>query len=58
LTGAPASGTGTDAIAVVNGRGPVKIRYCGKHALFGEMLAKAVIEALTASLDQLDQSEI
>jgi adenosylcobinamide amidohydrolase len=51
-TGAPASGTGTDAIAVVNGSGPVKIRYCGKHVLFGEMLASAVIEALTASLHQ------
>jgi adenosylcobinamide amidohydrolase len=49
-TGAPASGTGTDAIAVVNGRGPVEIRYCGKHVLFGEMLAGSVIEALTDSL--------
>ena len=49
-TGAPASGTGTDVIAVVNGKGPAKIRYCGKHVIFGEMLANAVIEALTASL--------
>ena len=49
-TGAPASGTGTDAIAIVNGWGPVDIRFCGKHVLFGEMLAHAVIEALTASL--------
>jgi adenosylcobinamide amidohydrolase len=51
-TGAPASGTGTDAIAIVNGWGPVKIRYCGKHVLFGEMLANAVIEALSASLSE------
>jgi adenosylcobinamide amidohydrolase len=48
--GAPASDTGTDAIAIVNGCGEVKIRYCGKHVLFGEMLANAVIEALTTSL--------
>ena len=49
-TGAPASGTGTDAIAVVNGWGPVDIHFSGKHVLFGEMLALAVIEALTNSL--------
>ena len=55
-TGAPASGTGTDAIAVVNGSGSINIRYCGKHVLFGEMLANTVIEALTASLDQLSET--
>jgi adenosylcobinamide amidohydrolase len=45
-----ATGTGTDAIAVANGAGPETIRYCGKHVLFGEMLASAVIEAITTSL--------
>jgi len=45
-----ATGTGTDAIAVANGFGPETIRYCGKHLLFGEMLASAVIEAITESL--------
>ena len=47
---AVATGTGTDAIAVVSGDGPVEIRYSGKHVIFGEMLAAATIEALTTSL--------
>ena len=50
VTGEIATGTGTDAIAVVNGFGPETILYCGKHVLFGEMLASAVIEAITGSL--------
>jgi adenosylcobinamide amidohydrolase len=45
-----ATGTGTDAIAVANGYGSGTIRYCGKHVLFGEMLASVVIEAITESL--------
>ncbi len=51
LTGAPATGTGTDAVAIVNGFGPVEIAFCGKHVLFGEMLASTVIEAITSSLN-------
>jgi len=50
VSGVIATGTGTDAIAVVNGFGPETIHYCGKHVLFGEMLASAVIEAITGSL--------
>ena len=50
VSGEIATGTGTDAIAIVNGFGPETIRYCGKHVLFGEMLASAVIEAITESL--------
>ena len=50
VSGDIATGTGTDAIAVVNGFGPKTIHYCGKHVLFGEMLASAVIEAVTGSL--------
>ena len=50
VSGEIATGTGTDAIAVVNGFGPETIHYCGKHVLFGEMLASAVIEAITGSL--------
>ena len=49
-SGEIATGTGTDAIAVANGAGPKRIHYCGKHVLFGEMLASAVIEAITESL--------
>ncbi len=50
VSGTIATGTGTDAIAVVNGAGPESVRYCGKHVIFGEMLASAVIEATTESL--------
>jgi adenosylcobinamide amidohydrolase len=49
-TGRPATGTGTDCVAVFSGLGPPRIRYCGKHVLFGEMLAGAVMEALGESL--------
>jgi len=50
VSGAIATGTGTDAIAVVNGFGPGTIRYCGKHVIFGEMMASVVIEATTEPL--------
>ncbi len=50
VSGAIATGTGTDSIAVVNGFGSETLRYCGKHVLFGEMLASVVIEAITESL--------
>lgn len=51
-TGAIATGTGTDAIAVVSGHGPTQVRFCGKHTLFGELAAQAVIEAITQSLSR------
>ncbi|RUT78541.1 adenosylcobinamide amidohydrolase [Ancylomarina longa] len=44
-----ATGTGTDSTAIVSGSGP-KINYCGKHVLFGEILAKAVYLSLSKSL--------
>jgi adenosylcobinamide hydrolase len=49
-SGTPATGTGTDAIAIACGHGSIKVQYCGKHVIFGEILAKLVIEALTSSL--------
>ncbi len=51
VTGDPATGTGTDAVAIANGLGPPLIRYCGKHVLFGEMLACTVIRAIKESLE-------
>ena len=45
VSGLIATGTGTDSVAVINGFGP-EVRYCGKHVLFGELLAQAVIEAV------------
>lgn len=51
------TGTGTDTIAIVNGNGrPVK--YCGKHVLFGELLAQVVKRALNQSLDQYDENNL
>ena len=47
---APATGTGTDAIASACGHGSIKIQYCGKHVVFGEILANLVIEAVTSSI--------
>lgn len=46
-----ATGTGTDATVFINGNGPGSVEYCGKHVLFGEILAKLVIESLYSSLD-------
>jgi adenosylcobinamide amidohydrolase len=51
LTGRTATGTGTDAVAVVSGFSPPEIVFCGKHTLFGEMLASVAMEALASSLD-------
>ena len=46
-----ATGTGTDAIAVVSGHGPETVRYCGKHVLIGEILGRLVTDAVTSSID-------
>jgi adenosylcobinamide amidohydrolase len=47
-----ATGTGTDSIVVFNGFGR-EITYCGKHVLFGEMIAKVVSKALESSLNDI-----
>ena len=50
ISDAIATGTGTDAIALACGEGRHRIRYCGKHTLFGEIMARLVIQATTASI--------
>lgn len=50
VSGGTATGTGTDATAVAGGHGPATAEWCGKHTLLGEMIAGAVIDALTDSL--------
>jgi adenosylcobinamide amidohydrolase len=50
VSGKVATGTGTDAVAVVSGNTSPKIEFCGKHTLFGEMLASATIDAVCSSL--------
>ena len=52
ITGKTATGTGTDAIAIVNGFRTPTIAFCGKHTLFGEMLASATLEAISSSLQK------
>lgn len=49
-----ATGTGTDAVAVFCAGG-FEARFCGKHVLAGELVARAVMEALTASLTWYDK---
>lgn len=50
VSDAMATGTGTDAIAIAGGHGSIGVQYCGKHVIFGEILAKLVIEAVTSSI--------
>ncbi len=50
VSGETATGTGTDAVAIVAGSGETPIEYCGKHVVLGEMLAQAVSAALVSSL--------
>jgi len=45
-----ATGTGTDAIAVVSGSGPQEIAFCGKHVLLGETIGRLVISAVESSI--------
>ncbi len=47
-----ATGTGTDAITLVGGCESKEIQYCGKHTLFGELLAHTVIEGVTSSIQR------
>jgi adenosylcobinamide amidohydrolase len=47
----PATGTGTDSIAIAADSKAKKIQYCGKHVVFGEILARLVIEAVISSID-------
>lgn len=45
-----ATGTGTDSIAIAVDPMAEKIQYCGKHVVFGEIMARLVIEAVTSSI--------
>jgi adenosylcobinamide amidohydrolase len=46
-----ATGTGTDSIVIAADPIAEKIQYCGKHVVFGEILARLVIEAVTSSIE-------
>ena len=46
----PATGTGTDSVAVVSGPGPGDVKYCGKHVLFGELIGSSVVDTVSSSI--------
>jgi adenosylcobinamide amidohydrolase len=48
-TGSQATGTGTDAVVVVSGKGP-PIRYAGGHTLYGQLVGEAVHAAVKHAL--------
>ena len=52
VSGAIATGTGTDAIAVFSRPGPTQVLYGGKHTLFGQQLARLVMAAIVDSVQQ------
>jgi len=45
-----ATGTGTDCIAVASPQGKECYHYCGKHTLLGELLGRAVCDAIGEGL--------
>jgi iron complex transport system ATP-binding protein len=49
VSGLLATGTGTDSTAIACGTAS-RVEYCGKHVLFGEMLAKASYQAVYKSI--------
>jgi len=51
VSGLLATGTGTDAIAVVSSDNSPTINFCGKHVLLGEWIGRLVITAVTRSLE-------
>ncbi|TQV89569.1 hypothetical protein FLL46_01405 [Aliikangiella coralliicola] len=45
-----ATGTGTDAIAIISSPTGPEVHYCGKHVLFGEIIGKLTIQSITDSI--------
>ncbi len=56
LSGAPATGTGTDSLIISSGSGP-KADYCGKHTKIGQLIGETVSEALASSVAYLLQRD-
>ena len=50
VSGGLATGTGTDAVAVVSGDSKEQVHYCGKHVLFGEILGRITFAAVQDSI--------
>ncbi|HLJ44311.1 MAG TPA: adenosylcobinamide amidohydrolase [Candidatus Binataceae bacterium] len=54
-SGAPATGTGTDCIAIAAPLRPDARaeRYCGKHTLLGELIGRAVLESCMRAIRRM-----
>ncbi len=57
-SGAPATGTGTDCIAIAapvraTARGVRPESYCGKHTLLGELIGRAVLESCARAIRRM-----
>lgn len=51
ISGKLCTGTGTDSVAIACNNEGQLVEYCGKHVLFGQLLAEATREALFESLN-------
>jgi adenosylcobinamide hydrolase len=51
VSGQLATGTGTDSIAIFSGHGNQRVRFAGKHTLFGERLAVLVMQVMRSSVN-------
>lgn len=51
ISGELATGTGTDSVAIFAGNGE-QAAFAGKHTIFGEVLARLVIEGIDAAADK------
>jgi adenosylcobinamide amidohydrolase len=57
-TGSPgATGTGTDAVVIVNGDGPPQ-QYSGTHTILGELVGRVVSAAVTEGLDRYVRRQV
>jgi hypothetical protein len=53
-----ATGTGTDNIIVITGTNGPRVSYIGGHSKIGELIGKAVYEAVVEALKRQDGSKI
>ena len=51
VSGLLATGTGTDSMAIFSGQGHQRVRFAGKHTLFGERLAVLVMHVIRSSVN-------
>jgi len=50
VSGMPATGTGTDCIAIAAPDHPEGLRYVGKHTVMGHLIGAACLEATTLAI--------